>query len=304
MAGTDQQTLRLALDAMGSDEGPAPLVAGAWLALEAARRDGLDLRIWLVGDAAQLPGPEVPDSGLAVVHSADAIRMDEDPALAVRAKPDASVRRAIGLLADGRVGAVVSAGSTGATLAAALLGLGRAGGVRRPAIAGVVPVRGASGDAVVLVDAGASPDVQPRALVDWARLGLDYARARGTSSPLVGLLNVGAESGKGNELARTAHVLLSAWAAEQGERFIGNLEPADLLNGRVDVLVTDGFTGNVLVKTLEATAPRSTVPPGALLLGVAGVVVVAHGAAGPEEVAAAIRTATTVATSRREAGVA
>lgn len=302
MSGSEP-TVRLALDAMGSDEGPSPLVAGARLALAAADRDGVDLRIWLVGDTARLPPADVGHERLTVVHAADVIGMHEEPALAVRAKPDASVRRAIALLADGHVDAVVSAGSTGATLAAALLGLGRASGVRRPAIAGVVPVRGASGDAVVLVDAGGSPDVQARALVDWARLGSDYARARGTRAPLVGLLNVGTEVGKGNELARTAHALLVSWAAEHGEHFVGNVEPADLLAGRVDVLVTDGFTGNVLVKTLEATAPTATVPPGALVLGVAGVVVVAHGAAGPPEVAAAIRTATTVAMSRREAGV-
>ena len=295
--------LHVALDAMGSDDGPPPLVAGARVALEAARREGLDLRISLVGDADQLEGAAADDR-LSVVHAADVIGMDEEPALAVRAKPDASVRRAVALLAEGRVEAVVSAGSTGATLTAALLGLGRAGTVRRPAIAGVVPVRGASGDDVVLVDAGGSPDVQPRALVDWARLGVDYARARGTTAPLVGLLNVGVEVGKGNELARTAHGLLTAWATEHGISFVGNVEPAHLLAGRVDVLVTDGFTGNVLAKALEATAPAAAVPPGALVLGVAGVVVVAHGAAGPEEIAAAIGTATTVAASRRKAGVA
>ncbi len=271
---------------MGGDDAPGVPIA-------AARAVAGEVDVLLVGDPAALAG-----TGLDVVAADQVIDMGEDPALGVRAKPGASIAVAIDLLARGLVGAVVSAGSTGATLAAALLGLGRVPGVSRPGVAPVLPV----GHGVVLVDAGASPDVQPEALVAHARLGGAYAAARGRVSPSVGLLNVGAEPGKGNSLARAAHALLSALPG-----FAGNVEPAAVLAGAVDVVVTDGFTGNVFLKTVEAMAAggatgpggvaggvaggRGEVHGGALLLGVDGVVVVAHGAAGEAELAAAIATA-------------
>ena len=292
---------------MGGDNGPGPLVAGALRAAAA----GLD--IILVGDRVELErlvaesprpaGEDIAATGsgtIDVVHTDDSVGMDEDPALAVRAKPNASVRLIMRLLADGTAQAAVSAGSTGATMAAALLGLGRLGRIRRPAIAGALPVAGPSGSDVLLVDAGGSPDVQPPALVDWARLGAAYARARTSAAPRIGLLNVGTEEGKGNELTRAASVLLQSWAEglPSSSAFVGNVEPADVLAGRVDVVVTDGFTGNIVIKTLEAAfADRIEAPPGAVLVGVDGTVVVAHGAAGPIEIAGALSTAAAVAGS-------
>lgn len=294
--------ITVALDAMGGDHGPGPLVAGALAAC------GEDVRVLLVGDSAVLrplldeARPSACDPHMAtrvdVVHAAAAIEMGEDPALAVRAKPDASVRVVVRLLAEGAAQVGVSAGSTGATLAAALLGLGRLGGIRRPALAGALPVVGPSGREVILVDAGGSPDILPPALVDWARLGAAYARARGSIAPAVGLLNVGTEPGKGNELSRAGFDLLRAWGSGGGRRgrFIGNVEPGDVLRGAADVVVTDGFTGNVVIKTLEAAfADRIAGPPGALILGVPGTVVVAHGAAGAEEIAGSISTGRAVA---------
>lgn len=265
---------------MGGDDVPRVPVAAAALAV---RKYGLD--VVLVGDAAAIAATGVRD--VPVVPAEQAVRMDEEGALAVRAKPRASVRVAVGLVAEGDAAAVVSAGSTGATLAAALLGLGRLPGVRRPAIAAVLPAPG-GGAGTVLVDAGASMDVQPVALLAHARMGMAYARARGVERPRVGLLNVGTEPGKGTELARSAAALLADL-----EGYAGNVEPSHVLAGEVDVVVTDGFTGNVLLKTIEATSTtRGYGGPGAaVLLGVAGPVLVAHGAAGINELVTALRTA-------------
>lgn len=306
------QGRRIALDAMGGDDAPV-------VPVEAARRGvavhGLD--IVLVGDPAALHAAGLPaeGSGLAITSAADVIGMDEEAALAVRAKPEASICVAIGLLAAGEADAVVSAGSTGATMAAALLGLGRLRGVRRPAIGAVLPFIARAGSTpgeggagrprfgAVLVDAGASSDVQPDALVAHARMGIAYARVLGVDAPRVGLLNVGSEPGKGNELTRAAYDLLSDLV-----EFVGNVEPDAVLNGAVDVVVTDGFTGNVFLKTVEALGasafgvlPTDEVPiagPGAaVLLGVGGPVLVAHGAADADELVAALLTADRVATS-------
>ncbi len=263
----------VALDAMGGDDAPA-------VPLEAARRaaaGGID--VVLVGEPAALQ--EVP--GVRVVASGAAVGMGEDGALGVRARPDASVRVAIAELAGGRSDAVVSAGNTGATLAAALLGLGRLPGVRRPAVGAVLPV-GERG--CVLVDAGASPDAVPASLLANARMGVAYARVRGARAPRVGLLNVGSEPNKGSELAKAAFHLLDAVAG-----FVGNVEPGGVLNGDVDVVVTDGFTGNVLLKAVEALSPGSPRGGAAALLGVPGTVLVAHGAAGAEELVEALRLA-------------
>lgn len=278
----------IALDAMGGDRAPAAVVAGA---LRAHRDHGLD--ILLVGReeeiSAALRAADAPDDALPVIDAREIIADDEDPAIGVRGKPDASIRVAAQLVADGRAGALVSAGATGATLAAALLTLGRITGVRRPVVAAVLPI-GPRG--VVLVDAGASADPQPDAVASYARMGCAYARVRGNDQPRVGLLNVGTERGKGNALARAAYDLL------QGETgFVGNVEPPLVLAGEVDVVVTDGFTGNVFLKTVEAAgSSRERGHPGAaVLLGVNGEVLVAHGAADEEDVAAALRTAADVA---------
>lgn len=278
----------IALDAMGGDHAPAAVVSGA---LRAHVDDGL--QVLLVGRreevAEALANAGAPD-GLEIVDAPDVVDDREDPAIGVRGKPDASIRVAARLVADGRARALVSAGSTGATLATALLTLGRIGGVRRPVVAAVLPV-GTSG--VVLVDAGGSADPQADAVATSARMGVAYARVRGVEQPRVGLLNVGAEPGKGNALARAAFDLL---AGEAG--FAGNVEPTDVLGGAVDVVVADGFTGNVFLKTVEAASGRVDAergPGAAVLLGIDGEVLVAHGAAGEHEIAAALRTAGEVA---------
>jgi phosphate acyltransferase len=268
---------------MGGDDAPRIPVAAAVRAVE---EHGLDLV--LVGEPGAMASAGAPAS-LPVVPASQVVEMGEDGALAVRSKADASIRVAVGLVAEGSAAAAVSAGSTGATLAAALLGLGRLEGVRRPAIAAVLPGNGRAG--TVLVDAGASTDTQPEALVTHARMGRAYAVVRGVDEPRVGLLNVGTEPGKGNELTREARGLLTAVPG-----FVGNVEPGDVLSGTVDVVVTDGFTGNVLLKTIEALSHPEGVrdylgPGAAVLLGVAGLVLVAHGAAGVEELVAALRTA-------------
>jgi glycerol-3-phosphate acyltransferase PlsX len=274
---------RVALDAMGGDHAPAATVAGALLV-----RDD-DLEVVLVGDAERLRS-QLEEAGAAgafeIVHAGEVVGMDEDPALALRGKRDASIRVAAALVADGKADALLSAGSTGATLAAGLLAIGRLDGVRRPAVAAVLPTRGGP---TVLLDAGASPDVQPEALVAYAVMGAAFAGVRGVGAPRIGLLNVGGEPGKGNALAKAAYSALEAV-----EGFIGNVEPDAVLAGEVDVVVTDGFTGNVFLKTLEAAgaaAEEGTGPGAAVLLGCARPVLVAHGAADAREVAAALRTA-------------
>jgi glycerol-3-phosphate acyltransferase PlsX len=283
--------LRVALDAMGGDQAPRAAVEGALRALA----DGVD--VLLVGDRVildpLLDGAAPVRGWVDVVHASERIGMDEDPALALRAKRDASIRVAAQVVADGRAGALVSAGPTGATLAAGLLTLGRLPGVRRPAVAAVLPTPAPAG--TVLLDAGASPDAQPDALVAFARMGSAYARTLGVRAPRVGLLNVGAERGKGSTLAREAGAAL---ATANVAGLVGNVEPADVLAGVVDVVVTDGFTGNVFLKTLEACGLDDVTGPGAaLLLGCAGPVLVAHGAAGPAQIAAALRTARDVLTA-------
>lgn len=285
----------LALDGMGGDH--APRVA-ARAAARAVSEHGLELR--LVGDPTRL-GEELAVVGagdaVAVVPAAEQVDMEEEPALALRAKPQASIRIAAGLLAAGRADALVSAGSTGATLAAVVLELGRLPGIRRPVIAAVLPVPSPGGRGVVLVDAGGGADPPPAALAAAARMGAAYARLLGAADPRIGLLNVGAEAGKGSALARAAYAELAGEPA-----FVGNVEPAGVLAGAVDVVATDGFTGNIVLKTLEAAAPRQggTGPGAALLLGAPEEVLIAHGAADEDELLAALCTAAEIA----EAGLA
>jgi phosphate acyltransferase len=277
--------VRVAVDAMGGDHAPAAIVAGALR----AHRAGV-ARVLLVGDADRIRQALDGDEGPEIVHAPETVDMAEEPALALRRKRGSSIRVAAELLADGRADALVSAGSTGATVAAAMLVVGRRG-VRRPAVAARVPLgERASRSAFVLVDAGANIDVQAEALVSYARMGRAYAQAQGVREPTVALLNVGAEPGKGNELARAAFELLG-----EVEGFVGNREPPDVLAGAADVVVTDGFTGNVFLKTLEAGLDSRQSPGAAIVLGVAGEVLVAHGAAEAEEIEAAVRTAATVA---------
>lgn len=280
-------TPRVALDAMGGDDAPAATVAGA---VQAAREHGV--AVTLVGRRDELQqhlAAAGAEDVIEIVDAPDVVEMDEDPVAALRAKPRASVRVACQLVADGAAGAVVSAGSTGATLTAALLGLGRLPGIRRPVVAAVLPVSDRRD--VVLLDAGGTSDVYPDVFGGYALMGAAYAEVLGATSPTVGLLNIGVEPGKGNALAKSAFALL-----DQTAGFAGNVEPGDVLCGAVDVVVTDGFTGNIFLKTVEAlaTLEQREANASALVLGVGGAVLVAHGSAAAPDVARVLRRAAQV----------
>jgi glycerol-3-phosphate acyltransferase PlsX len=302
---------------MGGDHAPAEIIAGAVQAHE----DGI--HVLLVGSDLQgMP------SGIEVVDAAEVIAMDDpDPAKAVRSKRQSSVAVASRLVKEGRADAVFSAGSTGAGLAAGVLEIGRIRGVARPALALVLPF---GGSPTVLIDAGANADVRPEHLAGFAALGEIFAETSlGLDKPRVGLLSVGEEPGKGNELAKQAFPLVEAAVPN----FIGNVEGRDIASDRVDVVVTDGFTGNVVLKTLEGfgkfllnelmgvftasdqakeaakvlmpgllelagtLSPDST--GGAHLLGVKGVCIIGHGSSNAE----AVRNAVRVASSTVESGL-
>ena len=235
--------LPVAVDAMGGDKAPAEIVEGA---RRAAEEHGIG--ILLVG-----PPDQVGDThGLELVACTEVIGMDEDPAGGVRRKKDSSLVRAAELVRDGRACAMVSAGNTGATMAAALLRMGRLPGVQRPCIATPLPRLGRT--PAVLVDAGANAECTPAMLVQFAEMGAAYVSARfGTESPSVGLLSIGEEPTKGTPLVKETHGLLNAEAANGSFEFVGNLEGRDLLPSPADVVVTDGFTGNVTLKTLEGS---------------------------------------------------
>jgi glycerol-3-phosphate acyltransferase PlsX len=323
--------LRIAVDAMGGDFGPGVVVRGALRALAALPPAA---EIVLVGDAAALGaelGGGVP-AGVRIVHAPDVVGMDEAPAAAVRRKPNASMVVAARLVADGDADAMVSPGNTGGVLAAALFTLKRAAGVQRPAIATVFPTAG--GDCVLL-DVGANADCKPIHLLQFAAMGSVWARVRlGRETPSVGLLNIGEEEGKGNEVTADAYPLLR----QSGLRFVGNVEGRDLLAGKADVVVCDGFVGNVVLKFAESmlgftrgllrdeiqTSWRLKlghllVRPafnalkrrldyqefgGAPLLGVGGVVVIAHGKSSERAIENAVRSCGTLVEHRLVAHIA
>jgi glycerol-3-phosphate acyltransferase PlsX len=299
---------RVAVDALGGDRAPEEVVAGAL----AAAADGVEVILY---------GPEGLDTGgLELVVAPTAIGMADKPSEAVRAKPDSSMVSAVRAVADGSADAVVSAGNTGALLAAGLMYLRRLPGVLRPAIAVPMPTRrGVS----LLLDAGANADCRPEHLVQFAVMGSLFATEMlGLTDPEVRLLSIGEEPEKGNQLTLEAHTLLAGTA---GVNFVGNAEGRDLLRGAADVVVTDGFTGNIALKLLEgvirelldllreevsATARgkaggllirpaarrvRDKLDPdtygGAYLLGLRGLVVISHGSSGRRAIANAIRLA-------------
>jgi glycerol-3-phosphate acyltransferase PlsX len=288
--------LPIAIDAMGGDRAPGEIVAAAHDAAAAG------IPVLLVGPA-DLPG--VGDLALHV--ASEVIEMDDDPAQGVRRKKDSTLVRAAELVRDGKASAMVSAGNTGATMASALLRMGRIRGVNRPAIATPLPVPGHAPN--ILLDAGANAEVQPEWLVQFAQMGTIFARHRfDVAEPRVGLLSIGEEAGKGDSLRKAAFDLL---AAAPGISFAGNVEGRDALIKTVDVIVTDGFTGNVVLKTLEGgtkmlineikqainatdelrvhadalapvleplwTAMNPDTYGGAMLLGVDGVCIISHG---------------------------
>jgi phosphate acyltransferase len=299
------------VDAMGGDRAPAEIVAGAIQAAAAG------LAVVLVGDPDRLGDT----GGLPVIPARETIEMHEDPGRAVRTKKDSSLLRAAEAVRDGAAVAMVSAGNTGATMASALFRMGRIRGVARPAIATPIPVPGTT--PTVLLDAGANAECIPAWLVQFAQMGAAFAKQRfGLADPRVGLLSIGEEPGKGSPLVKETFALLEAGEAGSGVRFIGNVEGRDLMSDAVDVVVTDGFTGNVVLKTLEgsmkfafemvlrALPPGATHDPaaaaflaalmplaeeldpdtygGAMLLGVDGVCIISHGSSSARAIVNAV----------------
>jgi glycerol-3-phosphate acyltransferase PlsX len=241
-------TSTIALDAMGGDHGPEVVVAGA---VSAARRFGA--RVLLYGSETAVRSALTSQSatGLAidVIGTTDDITMEDHPAQAVRRKPDSSLMRAIRAVKDGEADAMVSAGNSGAVMAGSLMSLGRIPGIERPAIASYMP--SLSGRCLVL-DLGAVTDPKPAHLIQFALMGQTYSRyVLNVPEPTIGLLSNGEEPSKGNQLTVTVHGLL---AQTPGIDFRGNVEGKDIPLGTVDIVVTDGFTGNIALKTAEGTA--------------------------------------------------
>ncbi len=238
--------MKIAIDAMGGDYAPVEIVKGA---LKAAH-EYKGAEIILIGKQPLLhvlAGRQMKKLGISVVHAEQNIEFNEHPMEALRSKPDASIPIGMGLLKAGKVDVFLSAGSTGAMFAAALVMLGKIEGVSRPAIASIVNLSHTRLPALFL-DAGANSDCRPAHLVQFAQLGSLYAsRIFGMESPRIGLLSNGSEETKGNRLTVEAHQLLKG----AGLNFIGNIEGNDLVADRADVIVTDGFTGNILLKALE-----------------------------------------------------
>jgi glycerol-3-phosphate acyltransferase PlsX len=232
-------TVRVAVDAMGGDRAPGEIIAGA----RAAASDGITPVLYGPREAL---APLAPD--LEIVDASQVIGMHEKPADAAREKRDSSLFAACRAVARGDAEVVVSAGNTGAMLAAGLVEIGRLPDVRRPAIAAPIPaMRGTS----VLIDAGANADARPEHLLQFAHMGVIFAEEIiGVSRPNVGLLSIGEEPEKGNRLTRDAHAML---AADEDLHFVGNVEGRLLLEGGADVVVCDGFTGNMALKVLEGT---------------------------------------------------
>jgi glycerol-3-phosphate acyltransferase PlsX len=237
----------IALDAMGGDHAPSEIVAGAILA-----RKERGVESALVGPASLIEKElarhgETP-ADWQIIHAASAIGMDEHPAQAVRTKRDSSINVAMELVKRGVASAFVSAGNTGAVMASALMTLGRIPGIERPALGTIAPYteRG-----ILVLDVGANADVKPSYMVQFAQMGSIYAeRVMGIRNPRVALLNIGSEDTKGSELAQDVFKRLS----HAGVNFVGNVEGGDVHRDRADVIVTDGFTGNVAVKVTEGTA--------------------------------------------------
>jgi glycerol-3-phosphate acyltransferase PlsX len=301
---------------MGGDRAPGEIVAGAQLALETH-----GIPVVLFGDPAAIGDT----GGIEVVATSEVIDMDDDPAKAVRRKKDASMVRCAEAVRDGKALAMVGAGNTGATMGSALLRMGRLKGVSRPAIA--TPIPNSGGNPSLLLDSGANAECTPEMLLLFAKMGAVYSTARyGVENPTIALLSIGEEKSKGTPTVKEAHALL---AEIEGLNFIGNVEGRDLLHGAADVIVTDGFTGNVALKTLEGAVKfmvnaisevfnadedtkrasevllphllplAVTLDPdntgGAALLGVDGVCVISHGSSSAQAISSAIKVAADVA---------
>ncbi len=318
----------IGVDAMGGDFGPSVVVPGTVMALEEFPGR---FRVVLLGDLdevryelGKLKAEHLP---IELVHAPERVEMDEPPATVLRRKPNSSLAIATQMQKEKQLDAFFSAGSTGAVVAVSLLGLGRLEKVSRPAIASIFPNRGKG---CVVLDVGATADCKPQHLAQFASMGSCYAHdVLGLHEPRVGLLSIGEESSKGNELTVEAHQLL---AAGKGLNFIGNVEGRDILKGEVDVVVTDGFTGNVLLKLTESVLThivggfrreigrslRSQLGAfllrpafermrqqfdyaeygGAPLLGVDGVIFIGHGRSSPRAIRSGLRTTATFVEQR------
>ncbi len=312
--------VRIAIDAMGGDNAPGEIVAGALRAVEE-----LGVKVLLVGspeDIERVLPPSIKSEQVEIVPAEGAIAMDEEPLSGIRRKPKASINVAMNLVKKGKADAVISAGHSGAAMAAALLRLGRLPGIDRPAIGAVFPTMVASKQVLVL-DVGANVDCRPQFLEQFAVLGSAYSQyVLGVAQPKVGLLNIGEEECKGNDVAIRAHQMISE---NSQVTFIGNAEGRDVLSGDFDVIVCDGFVGNVLLKFAEAVGEimlqiiREELPQGlrgqlgcsilkpnlkrikqridhaehggALLLGVNGICVIGHGSSQAPSIFGAIRLA-------------
>ena len=316
----DSTQVRIAVDATGGDYAPAEVVAGAIRA-----KEELGIEVLLVGDAEQI-NQSVSQLDLLedieIVPAEGTIEMHEEPLSALRRKPNASINVSMDLVKQGRADGVVSAGHSGAAMAAALLRLGRIKGVARPAIGAVFPTV-IAGKPVLILDVGANVDCKPQYLEQFAVMGSIYSQyVIGNESPKVGLLSIGEEKSKGNEVVVQVH---EALAEQSAINFVGNAEGRDVLSGDFDVIVCDGFTGNVLLKFAEAVGEsvlqilREELPQGVagkvgctllkgnlkrikqrvdhaehgggLLLGVAGIAVISHGSSKAPSIFNAIRLA-------------
>jgi len=237
--------MKLAIDAMGGDHAPKEIVLGALKAVQAFS----DIHITLVGDENKIKEHMKGHERISILHTEEVILGTDEPVRAVRRKKNASMVLAAKLVADGEADACISAGNTGALMASGLFVIGRIEGIDRPALSPTMPTIG--GEGFLMLDVGANVDARPEHLLQFAIMGSIYSqKVRGISKPRIGLLNIGTEEKKGNDLTKEAFVLLK----NADINFIGNVEARDLLEGAADVVVTDGFTGNMVLKTLEGTA--------------------------------------------------
>ena len=237
--------MKLAIDGMGGDNAPQSIVEGALQALD----DFNDIEILLYGREEAMKPYLKEHPRLTVIHCEEVVEGEDDPARAVRRKKDSSMTRMLEAVADGTADACLSAGNTGALMAGGLFKVGRIDGVQRPALATTLPT--IDGKGFLMLDLGANADAKPEHMVQYAIMGDIYAKkVRGYAAPRIGLLNIGTEEKKGNELTKAVFELLK----ETDMNFEGNVEARELLNGVADVIVTDGFTGNMVLKTIEGTA--------------------------------------------------
>lgn len=237
--------MKIAMDAMGGDHAPKEIVLGALKAVDEIP----NLQITLVGNQGEIEKYMTAHPSISILHTEEVITGEDEPVRAVRRKKNSSLVLMANEVKEGRADACISAGNTGALMSAGLFVVGRIKGIDRPALSPTLPT--IDGKGFLLLDVGANADAKPNHLLQYAIMGSIYMeQVRQVTQPRIGLLNIGTEEGKGNELTRKAYELLM----EAPINFIGNVEARDLLNGVADVVVTDGFSGNLTLKTIEGTA--------------------------------------------------